>query len=232
MADRAINFRGPEIRPLLAGTKTQVRLVIKPQPGAGYNLSVAPFIEDAPAGFSGRHLIVKDPFGFPSIFAKMPWAVGDRLWVREAFYLTDDGEYEAAVYAADADDVEEHRKKIAEMQKAYGLADSWAAPHLRRRSSSQMPRWASRTTLVVTDVRVMRLQDISEADAAAEGVRPAPGGMWSGAEGQAGACPHAAYALLWNHINGPGSWAQNPWVTATTFTPHLCNIDNMEPDNG
>jgi hypothetical protein len=80
-----------------------------------------------------------------------------------------------------------------------------------------MPRWASRINLLVTDVRVQRLQEISEEDAKAEGVMPSPGGMWSAADGQAGTSPQAAFAILWQSINGPGAWDANPWVYALTF---------------
>ncbi len=84
-----------------------------------------------------------------------------------------------------------------------------------------MPRWASRLTLTVTDVRVERLQEISEGDAIAEGSRepslvPIIGACWSERD---------AYAKLWEYINGPGSWGANPWVVALTFTVEQRNID-------
>ena len=93
-------------------------------------------------------------------------------------------------------------------------------------------------TLTVTDVRVQRLHDISEADAGAEGIeRDQETGAFWGADG-AGVVPgctarftHArhAFANLWDSINakrGHG-WHTNPWVVATTFTVHHCNIDMM-----
>jgi hypothetical protein len=73
-----------------------------------------------------------------------------------------------------------------------------------------MPRWASRTTLEVTDVRVERLQDISEADALAEGVTA---GKYAGLE----RAYARAYSVLWEQINGEGSWGANPWVWAVSF---------------
>ena len=85
-----------------------------------------------------------------------------------------------------------------------------------------MPRWASRITLEVTGVRVERLQDISEADALAEGVTPLPGGdMWTAGGLYDGplhaARPQWAYRRLWEQINGPESWAANPWVWVVEF---------------
>ncbi len=106
----------------------------------------------------------------------------------------------------------------------------------RFRQGMHMPRWASRLTLTVTDVRVERLQDISEADALEEGVSfeaslPADahrhyvaigdGEVISGWD--AGDC----YGGLWEHINGGGSWAANPWVAAYTFTVERGNIDRL-----
>jgi hypothetical protein len=85
-----------------------------------------------------------------------------------------------------------------------------------------MPRWASRILLEVTDVRVEQLQDISEADALAEGMTPKlePGcsGRLMEALGGFSFRPAAsAYADLWEQINGPGAWAANPRVWAVSF---------------
>jgi hypothetical protein len=75
-----------------------------------------------------------------------------------------------------------------------------------------MPRWASRILLEITDVRVQRLQEISEGDARAEGaigaLNDSIGDNW---------CACEAFAALWESINGPGSWHANPWVWAITF---------------
>lgn len=83
------------------------------------------------------------------------------------------------------------------------------------------PRWASRITLEVTGVRVERLQDISEADARAEGIAydPGEGGTFF-FPGAGGCCSDTAvdsYRKLWQSINGPGSWGANPWVWAVEF---------------
>lgn len=95
-----------------------------------------------------------------------------------------------------------------------------------------MPRWASRLTLELTEVRVERLQDISETDAVAEGCD------------HNGPCDHArqscedigcfgsnsyrgGYYDLWNSINGDGSWAANPWVWCLSFRVHKQNVDSL-----
>jgi hypothetical protein len=102
-----------------------------------------------------------------------------------------------------------------------------------------MPRWASRLTLTVTDVRVERLQDCSEADAEAEGVERVDyqgAQAWKSYETYPDGSrhPHSSvpnrlarisYRELWNSINGAGAWEQNPWVVALTFTVEQRNID-------
>jgi hypothetical protein len=92
------------------------------------------------------------------------------------------------------------------------LPDTW-------RPSLFMPRWASRLTLLVTDVRVERLQDISEADAIAEGWPNEPGAALRDAY------PIGWYANLWNSLHGHDAWDANPWVVAVTFAAQRGNID-------
>lgn len=116
------------------------------------------------------------------------------------------------------------------------------------KSPLHMPRWASRLTLELTGVRVERLQDISEADASAEGIERrritdawgverdawALPEQWAHAEGErrkphevSFALAQNAYGNLWNSINGPGSWDANPWVWAIEFKVHQANVDEL-----
>jgi len=151
---------------------------------------------------------------------------GDRLWVRENGwerpYLSQRDLREGAdtwpPYEYDAEPL----MCWAEGElKGYG----W-----KRRPSIHMPRWASRIDLEITGVRVERLQDISEADAIAEGIqRPEDMSresieamdVWAeGAERSAFNAlnqPVAQYRRLWEQINGSGSWAANPWVWCVEF---------------
>jgi len=82
-----------------------------------------------------------------------------------------------------------------------------------------MPRWASRITLEITAVRVERLQEISESDAKAEGIVPAgDGNGWQTADTRHYmGDPVSAYRSLWESINGPDSWAANPWIWVIEF---------------
>lgn len=99
---------------------------------------------------------------------------------------------------------------------------------MRWRPSIFMPRWASRITLEITDVRVERLQDIGESDAQAEGVKPElwyrpPGKSEDDWRSLGGDWDHIYYrngfANLWNEINAKCgySWESNPWVWVISF---------------
>jgi len=78
-----------------------------------------------------------------------------------------------------------------------------------------MPRWASRITRDITDVRVERVQDISEADAWAEGISASQAADYY----YDGPQPVGAFAELWDSINAKRGygWTANPWVSAITF---------------
>lgn len=198
MKQRPILFSDPMVRALLDGSKTQTRRVMKPQPIADQRFSGGYYIP-ASKRTEGAIISVEAPY----VGRACPYGqVGDQLWVRETFLIADE---QAAglppwVYAAD-----------------YSNQDR---PKTRWKPSIFMPRAASRITLEITGVRVKRLQDISEADAIAEGTKKMA---------MVGSCdsifPHPSfpqvhdrgtykfgYQVLWESLNGAGSWDLNPWV--------------------
>ena len=173
MKERPILFSGPMVRALLAGTKTQTRRVVKKLP-ITLNRETNSLEVDGENIANGRFAkLVACPYGQP----------GDRLWVRETF-----GHFE-------------RNDNFTPGCEVFYRADGECLEIKPWRPSIHMPRWASRITLEITSVRVERLQDISEADAIAEGVYTDPARS-----------AYDAYAQLWDEINGPGSWAANPWV--------------------
>ena len=206
MTDRPIIFSAPMIKALLDGRKGQTRLVLKPQPEylGGYGDEADPeewgWIEE-----DGTPLSVLDicPNGYMK---------GDRLWVREAHALVPSSAYRMSDGVAQAIDP-------ADADMACVYQEGWERCAPRWRPSIHMPRWASRLTLVVTDVRVTRLHDIIRGDAMAEGC---PFSNMA-----AGPDPREWFRDLWNSIHGPEAWAANPWVAALTFKTHRCNIDKM-----
>lgn len=179
--------------------------------------------------------------------AHIGYAPGDRLWVRENMTRFDKGTCDQHIwYWAGANDVGNHSRptrvdgrETVDGPWPHAEGPAGGAPYSV--PSIHMPRWASRLTLIVTDVRVQRLQDISEEDARAEGVVPHPnGGFWvPGVEHPNPDFPYLArptaremYAALWDVLNGSGAWLANPWVTATSFEVHRKNIDAMEGADG
>jgi hypothetical protein len=227
VADRPVIFSGSMVRALLAGTKTQTRRVLKPQPGT----TIADATVDAGPALGGiaRRLEV------PAEQLRVPYAVGDRLYVREAWAPLD------ALTHNDPG-----ARALAE-KGFYRADESTVAGEISKwRPSIHMPRWASRLTLEVTEVRVERLNDISEADARAEGMAclSKDGGRtwkhgiadrdglpgtdddgWPWSEWSVD--PRRAYAALWNRLHGPDAWAANPWVAAISFRVIPANIDSL-----
>lgn len=258
MADLPILFSGPMVRAIMReieqpGTgKTQTRRVIKPQPigplKGGEHLQ----------GITGMYYVGDTiwPINFyTSVVSNKPgphpeWvkehvkiAVGDRLYVREAWRCNGWATDVATIFyrASESDGYTAMCEQYPVDDKKFQRVTSTWRPGIH------MPRWASRITLIISDVRVERLQDISEADAIAEGIamvlEDSPSDTWfSGIHGSTDLSAEgllgwhyndaaAAYRDLWDGINGdrPGcSWAENPWVVAYTFRPIFGNIDQVQ----
>lgn len=213
MKDRPILFSGEMIRARRSGLKTQTRRTRglnevnkNPDNWELTNLRVWPGGDCVTATFRqkdwNRVLCINCPYGQPD----------DRLWVRENFYvqpgLWREGHGEQPLhYAADV----AHRAEVE---------DYVCKP------SIHMPRWASRITLEITEVRVQRLQDITAADAIAEGVEPVAytkGGSIQYRDHSERTCgffsPVDSFRTLWDSLNaGRGlGWERNPWVWVIEF---------------
>ncbi len=226
MADKPILFSAPMVRALLReianpGTgKTQTRRVVEPyEPKAGSKpvrdrLVIGKTTIDDHLAISTRGFLPK-------------YAVGNRLWVREAW---------RSYHRYDAKPPRDLKPSSPIYYEAGEIGeDEISVMRGKLRPSMFMPRWASRITLEVTGVKVERLQNCSRKDAIAEGlirvVAPATAvemGCDYGFEGDSRfGSPVSAYAALWDHINGSGAWDKNPWVAAYTFRPILGNIDQI-----
>lgn len=234
MTDRPILFSAPMVRALLDGRKTQTRRVLSPGNGV-FGSAPRDFWQHADLSRatvdgrpeSGQYLHVPCHRDYvetgPSCdcerCAEMGWEgtvhrlwprteVGDRLWVREIWRPVHSGDpARGAHYRADH-------------------PDDWC-DDTKWKPGIHMFRWASRLTLHVTEVRVQRLQEISAADAEAEGVfrHVAEHSLDHIFRGERAATAVRYYAELWERINGKGSWDANPWVVALTFTVENANID-------
>jgi hypothetical protein len=193
--EHPILFSGPMVRAILEGRKTQTRRVVKPQPsddwmnGTNWQEYYKP----------GKHQVLEKNLWvenhetgkeIPCRYGKP----GDRLWVRETFNVEP--------MITDEDFYNTYLKPIYRADDKWKIIPKW-------KPSIFMPRWASRITLEITDVRVERLQDISYADVLAEGT-PTLIGFNSPRKFQ--------FEQLWESINGKKyPWSSNPWVWVVEF---------------
>lgn len=234
MKDRPIIMSGPMVRALLAGTKTQTRRVIKPQPD--YRGPRGCMDDPTCWGWEsegGQHIgIVPPPPGDTSYDQHYQplYQRGDRLYVRETWGV-----------GTRPDPIQGWRDGIEYRADEAYLQGEWDDLPLRSvvtpdgvclgdyeqrwRPSIHMPRWASRITLTVEHVKIERVQDISGDDCIAEGA-------WPSDKRELGKSGEAikAFCALWGSLNaGRGyGWDANPWVVAVTFAVHLRNIDDPE----
>lgn len=231
-----ILFAGSMVSAIIDDRKTQTRRLVKLRKGQEIE--------------HGAVFSAKDPF-------RMVWPygqVGDRLWVRESFYQSgnryrtypEDDEFRGwsgtrdVFYAADG-------RPEVRGQNVWGVAPGARDPESkfipdqggrfwRKFPSIHMPRWASRLLLEVTDVRIEKLQQITDEDAIAEGIEP----NWSlyelenwdqkehgwmsycshypdGCDCFPAMTPRESFQGLWDYVNGPGSWDADPLVWAVSF---------------
>lgn len=218
MREIPIIFSAPMLRAIIEGRKTQTRRILKPQPthdgtfwrwhGGGWGSGSPPLVPGH------------------SMWNAVPARPGERLWVREKLqYFGEPGGlarlmHEPLHYAADENPPGHPGPAITT------FPDDWRLPKRRGEyiPSIHMPRWASRITLEVTGVKVERLQEISEEDAIAEGIRRSPHGnrdQWleypEGSSAAGWEDPRDSFRSLWNSIHGAGAWDANPWVAAISF---------------
>jgi hypothetical protein len=206
--ERPILFSGEMVRAILDGRKTQTRRIVKNVPPVPPTPTdwPHPYVKLGPCHFTAKwqwqdkfgnctcsmHAGVTPKYGLP----------GDRLWVREAWQITGRLGTEYAVWYPAGGEA------VGIDVGFEGPSPKWDAMihDDRVRPSIHMPRWACRITLEITDVRVERLHEISEADARAEGYT-------IGARQH----PYGWYRDLWDTINGSGAWDANPWCWCISF---------------
>lgn len=212
--ERGIIFNGEMVRAILDGRKTQTRRILSPRQlkmidtassiGECYPLDCG--IRD---GNSQSYYREWCPFG----------KVGDRLWVKETFATlgNEDGhpiDWENNLVSERKDSAKVYRASCYQMPNNYGL---WTIPDRDSdfegpwTPSSQMPRWASRITLEITDIRVERLQSISERDAWKEGFEGYDDDFTGGKNG------YSELTENWINQHGQDSWQYNPFVWVVEF---------------
>lgn len=224
MKERPIIFSAPMVRAILDGHKTQTRRVVKfaitgpndPRDTYDWHNSKGEWVAAHGGGyeFSKTNAAMLCPYGQP----------GDRLWVREAhcfldvqksarFPLVGGGRgpdvWNLCVEYSDGSENDTFSVEGKKPKQTRDRGESGWRP------SIHMPRWASRITLEITDVRVERLQDISTADSLAEGVNVHADFLNKPRDSIYS--PVQAFRDLWESINGPESWDANPFVWVIEF---------------
>ncbi len=215
MTDSPILFSAPMVRAILDGRKTKTRRVVK-----GRWIPIVEQVLEVNGKWVWDTLEyeLKTPYGRP----------GDRLWVRETWGIND-YRYSrpAPIPKTRPDDLQEDALVYFATE-----CDAEITNEMPQTPAIHMPRWASRITLEVSDIKVERLQDISDADAICEGVEyesADPGFYYV-----PGIYPHSitavgieepgdrhaarSFAKLWDHINAAKApWSGNPWVWVVQF---------------
>ncbi|HIB5557290.1 TPA: hypothetical protein ACWXB1_005428 [Klebsiella pneumoniae] len=198
MREKGLIFNSEMVRALLDGRKTQTRRPVK-FPVHDKNLGCE-LAGNELAGELSAGNYLNSAFGKP----------GDRIWVRETW----------ADAGASAPDLKLYRANYPEHVPSI-YENVPPAKEIRWTPSIHMPRWASRILLEITDVRVERLNAISEEDARAEGI--IDGGCLNCGEPEPCGCanpePDAtdAFAYLWQSIYGQENWNADPWVWVIEF---------------
>lgn len=234
MTDRPLLFSAPMIRALLDGRKTQTRRLLKGAP-------VEPAYQAVLNERDQWRFVADTPDLRGDEGADLRFEVGDRIWVKETwsgiFWSPEDIDGRAREYH-ETPKVERTKDLSSgvfyredEQRKPWRLQ---FVPEVQWTPSIFMPRWASRLTLTVTDVRVQRLQEISWGDAIAEGC-PGTIGPNPDFPDEWDPSPPEEYAALWDSINdpagcGPKGWMANPWIVAISFTVEQCNIEKMQKE--
>ena len=192
MIEKPILFSGEMVKAILDGRKTQTRRIVSLLPHWVGDLTHDDLER---GGFWNAWTGTEHQWQYGDERLRQNYQVGGRLWVRETWRVFGGRQYE----------YQQHQPSVL-YRADFDLFDEKGA----WRPSIFMPRWASRITLEITGVRVERLQEISEDDALAEGVKP----LLPVADVRY----RPAFQNLWGKINGKRApWASDPWVWVVEF---------------
>ena len=214
MKEGPILFSAPMVRAILAGHKSQTRRVVKPQPSDDFLPTVGLYHPTKVDKRSGEAYPGDETFGAADDAEDYPCPYGqpgDRLWVRET-WQTEGADFRRVMMA-----LGDIPPEVIYRADKTPKQDADFTRHFRWRPSIFMPRWASRITLEIAEVRVERLQEITFEDAKAEGVPKELCNIVT--------TPHmgyldtrSGYRALWYSINGKTHpWSSNPWVWVVGF---------------
>lgn len=221
MKERPILFSTPMVQAILAGNKTQTRRIIK-SPAKNMQESGQEVIKRNPDNdpwYKDRIWSMRTQQGLWGDYTNKQFLefcpygqIGDQLWVRETWqpWKRTNIEYD-----------EWEPLPVSRFEEADSIEYRASSDSLGPwKPSIHMPRSESRIQLEITNIRVERLQDISEADAKAEGINHCPKRIVKPHSNPVEYIEVSAkdyFQDLWESINGPESWTANPWVWVIEF---------------
>lgn len=197
MKERPILFSAPMVSAILEGRKTQTRRIVKKAPTTAISHRLIEFD-------NGWNWQVNQQGIVPTMHREIdnpmicPYGqIGDRLWVRETFRFYDSDECPHADFPCGCP---RNGTPLFKASHDCGDGEKW-------KPSIHMPRSACRLVLEITNIRVERLNDISESDCVKEGI----------GSPILRDCKKPKFMQLWESINGADSWTVNPWVWVVEF---------------
>lgn len=216
-------FNKDMIQALLDGRKTETRRILKPQPFSISPIGGASFIEGDDGNPLGRWVWrIGHNGGIVDAHMGHRARPGDLIWVKETHFTY--GYWKATGANTKSG---KPKRKFQRLHTKGVLFDCPLGGPVsdkidgqsgwHKRPSLFMERADSRLTLRVTGFNIVRLHDIDEAGAIAEGAYECENGWSYGGAPLAGSTARGAYYCLWNSINGPDAWDANPWVEVTRF---------------
>lgn len=223
-------FSTPMVQALLAGRKTVTRRLVQPMRGRQSEWLTPELINSVPHGeiikggwqmhhpkAGQNHAGVDVAYDSPLGWIECPYGQpGDLIWVRETYKIEGSMSHGESVlgvkYKADGRWIQNDSKEVFEI--FHKSKEGW-------RPNIFLPKVAARIWLQVTDIRVERLQDITEQDAQAEGMEKIDESIfcWRHYGGKYAGCSDArtSFQSIWQSINGDESWNSNPWVWVNSF---------------
>lgn len=204
--EKGLIFDVATARKVISGEKTQTRRIIKPVP---FKLEEGKVFAEVPRSqptAEEEEAQASLPYQGPFFQVSPRFAVGDTIWMREAWTVGKEGENGSfEIYSG-----EPTEELLSQGWKVLYAADfpcGEESPGFKWRPAIHMPRWAGRVRLKVCEIKPQRLQEITEGEAQAEGVLPYEDSYVS------------AFAFFWDSLNKDSvfGWDKNPYVWAIQF---------------
>lgn len=204
----------PLFHKVIAGEKTKTRRIINPQPTGNYISREYEGILNSGKGLSCTAFFTKDiTTSFTKeVKVKSKYNFGETVFLKEPYFIYEEENHECKTCEG-SEIAYKYQNNYLTLEEITGI------PNAKYKNKLFMPEYASRFSIRINNIRIERLQDISEEDCMAEGIYIVKDVMYAnGVDDLAYFTPQDAYKALINKINGKDTWDKNPWVFVYTFT--------------